>query len=116
MPPPRAPIDPLTGLSAARFGVYVHFPYCLSKCPYCDFASTVARQVPEERYARAIATELAARIAHTPLPDRSVDTIYFGGGTPSLWEPRYVAAVLDALAGRLRLAGGAEVTLEANPG
>ena len=49
-----APVDPLTGVEAARFGVYVHFPYCLSKCPYCDFASTAAREVPEERYARAV--------------------------------------------------------------
>lgn len=116
MPAPSAPIDPLTGLSAARFGVYVHFPYCLSKCPYCDFASTVARQVPQERYAQAIATELKARLARTPLADRTLDSIYFGGGTPSLWEVRHVASVLEMLAGALRISPGAEITLEANPG
>src|SRR5207249_1398850 len=55
--PPSAPVDPLTGIEAARFGIYVHFPYCLSKCPYCDFASTAAKEVPEARYARALRRE-----------------------------------------------------------
>lgn len=113
----EAPIDPLTGLSAAKLGVYVHFPYCLSKCPYCDFASTVARGIPEERYTKAVLDELAARATRTEgLPGRAADSVFFGGGTPSLWDPRHVGAVLDAIARQVGIAPGAEITLEANPG
>ncbi|MBX5482636.1 MAG: radical SAM family heme chaperone HemW [Myxococcaceae bacterium] len=104
-------------MDAARFGVYVHFPYCLSKCPYCDFASIVARQIPEARYAEAIARELELRIAAVPsLAGRAVESVYFGGGTPSLWDPTHVRRVLDLLRARLWIVPDAEVTLEANPG
>ncbi|HEY8206480.1 MAG TPA: radical SAM family heme chaperone HemW [Myxococcaceae bacterium] len=114
---PVAPVDALTGIEAARFGVYVHFPYCLSKCPYCDFASTAAREVPEERYARAVLRELELILEASPgLRGRRAQSLYFGGGTPSLWSVRHVAGVLEALAGRVGLEAGAEVTLEANPG
>ncbi|MFL5357929.1 radical SAM family heme chaperone HemW [Archangium sp.] len=110
------PIDPLTGTAAARFGLYVHFPYCLSKCPYCDFAVAVVRQVPEERYARAVLAELDARLAAEPsLRTRPLESIFLGGGTPSIWHPRWVAHVLEGVAARLTLAPGAEVSLEANP-
>jgi oxygen-independent coproporphyrinogen-3 oxidase len=110
-----APTDPLTGLPAARKGVYVHFPYCLSKCPYCDFASTVAKQLPQERYTRAVLAELALR-TDAAEPEAAADSVFFGGGTPSLWDPRHVGEVLDAIARRVGIAAGAEITLEANPG
>lgn len=113
---PRAPIDPLTGLEAARFGVYVHFPYCLSKCPYCDFASIAARVVPDERYTVAILSELTARVAAAGLAGHEVHSVFIGGGTPSLWAPRSVGRVLEALDHALPFAAGCEVTLEANPG
>ena len=110
------PIDPLTGTAAARFGLYVHFPYCLSKCPYCDFAVAVVRQVPEERYARAVLAELDTRLAAEPsLRGRTLESIFLGGGTPSLWHPRWVALVLEGVAARLKVAPGAEISLEANP-
>lgn len=110
------PIDPLTGTAAARFGLYVHFPYCLSKCPYCDFAVAVVRQVPEERYARAVLAELDSRLAAEPsLRTRPLESIFLGGGTPSIWHPRWVAHVLEGVAARLKVAPGAEVSLEANP-
>ncbi len=113
--PPSAPVDPLTGLSAAARGVYVHFPYCLSKCPYCDFASTAAKVVPEERYAKAILEELRRRA--TAWGTRgTAQSVFFGGGTPSLWGPRFVGEVLEAIARVIGIADGAEVTLEANPG
>jgi oxygen-independent coproporphyrinogen-3 oxidase len=101
-------------LEAARFGLYVHFPFCLSKCPYCDFASVVAKEAPQERYTRAILAELSARSA--PLSGRELHSVYFGGGTPSLWAPLHVATVLSAIRQTFTLAEGAEVTLEANPG
>ncbi len=114
--PPVAPVDEFTGLSAARFGVYVHFPYCLSKCPYCDFASTAAKVVPEGEYARAIISELSSRVKMWALGGREVHSVFFGGGTPSLWHPRFVGEVLEALGRELSLASGCEVSLEANPG
>jgi oxygen-independent coproporphyrinogen-3 oxidase len=110
------PVDERTGLAAARFGVYVHFPYCLSKCPYCDFASIAAKTVPEVRYTDALERELDLRLALLPKAPPPVDSIFIGGGTPSLWSPPLVARLLERLAGRLTLAPGVEVTLEANPG
>jgi oxygen-independent coproporphyrinogen-3 oxidase len=96
------------------FGVYVHWPFCASKCPYCDFNSHV-RQTPidQPRFARALAAELRHDAASTP--GRTVGSIFFGGGTPSLMEPETVAAVLDTIAGLWTVAADVEVTLEANP-
>lgn len=113
---PVAPIDVHTGLQAARFGVYVHFPYCLSKCPYCDFASTAAKQIPDERYTAAILSELSRRVEAQQLKGREVTSIFIGGGTPSLWAPRSVGRVLEAIGAQLTVASGCEITLEANPG
>ncbi len=99
---------------AAGFGVYVHWPFCLSKCPYCDFNSHVRHAATdEERYVRAFATEIAATAAR--VPGRTVSTIFFGGGTPSLMRPATVGAVLDAVARHWTIAPDVEVTLEANP-
>jgi oxygen-independent coproporphyrinogen-3 oxidase len=109
--------DEITGISASRFGVYVHFPYCLSKCPYCDFASVVSREIPQQNYARAIIAEMDLRLAEIPLlATRRVDSIFFGGGTPSLWDPRCIGQVLDAVRRRFDCDLAAEITLEANPG
>ncbi|NTX61341.1 radical SAM family heme chaperone HemW [Myxococcus sp. CA051A] len=111
-----APVDPLTGMAAARFGLYLHFPYCLAKCPYCDFAVAVAKQVPEERYANAVLAELDTRLAASPeLRSKPLESIFLGGGTPSLWHPRYVARVLEGIAARLTVSPGVEVSLEGNP-
>ena len=114
MPCPSAPVDPLTGLEAARFGLYVHFPFCLSKCPYCDFASAAVDSVPGERYASALLRELPLRAGS--FGGRELHSIFLGGGTPSLWEPREVGRVLEAVGACFALADRAEVTLEANPG
>jgi putative oxygen-independent coproporphyrinogen III oxidase len=98
----------------APFGVYVHWPFCLSKCPYCDFNSHVRRvAIDEARFVRAFAAEIAATAAR--VPGRSVSTIFFGGGTPSLMQPANVGAILDSIARHWRLAADVEVTLEANP-
>jgi putative oxygen-independent coproporphyrinogen III oxidase len=96
------------------FGVYVHWPFCLSKCPYCDFNSHVrARPVEEARFVEAFKAELAHRAALTP--GRTVASIFFGGGTPSLMKPQTTAAILDAIALLWPVAPNAEITLEANP-
>jgi putative oxygen-independent coproporphyrinogen III oxidase len=99
---------------APQFGVYVHWPFCLSKCPYCDFNSHVRRAaIDETRFVRAFAAEIASTAAR--VPDRTVSTIFFGGGTPSLMQPATVGAILDAIAQHWSVAPDAEVTLEANP-
>jgi putative oxygen-independent coproporphyrinogen III oxidase len=96
------------------FGVYIHWPFCLSKCPYCDFNSHVRReQIDEQRWVRAFAAEIAATAAR--VPGRTVSTIFFGGGTPSLMRPATVAGVIEAVARHWRIAPDAEITLEANP-
>jgi putative oxygen-independent coproporphyrinogen III oxidase len=96
------------------FGVYVHWPFCLSKCPYCDFNSHVRHAaIDEARHVRAFTAEIAATAAR--VPGRTVSTIFFGGGTPSLMQPATVGAILDAIAKRWSIAPDVEVTLEANP-
>ena len=106
---PRSKTGPGPG-----FGIYVHWPFCLSKCPYCDFNSHVrAKPIDEIRFVEAFRAELAHRAGLTP--GRTVSSIFFGGGTPSLMTPATVSAILDAIAGLWPVAQGAEVTLEANP-
>jgi putative oxygen-independent coproporphyrinogen III oxidase len=96
------------------FGVYVHWPFCLSKCPYCDFNSHVRHAaVDENRFARAFAREIETTAAR--VPGREVSSIFLGGGTPSLMRPETVGAILDAIGQHWRVAKNAEVTLEANP-
>jgi putative oxygen-independent coproporphyrinogen III oxidase len=96
------------------FGVYIHWPFCLSKCPYCDFNSHVRREpIDERRFVKALAAEIAATAAR--IPGRTVSTIFFGGGTPSLMQPVTVATLIEAVAAAWRMAPDAEITLEANP-
>jgi putative oxygen-independent coproporphyrinogen III oxidase len=96
------------------FAVYVHWPFCLSKCPYCDFNSHVRHGgVDEARFVRAHEIEIAATAVR--VPDRTVSSIFFGGGTPSLMQPSSVEAILDCIGKHWRIAPDIEVTLEANP-
>jgi putative oxygen-independent coproporphyrinogen III oxidase len=105
--------EPEQGVEQA-FGVYIHWPFCLSKCPYCDFNSHVRREpVDEQRFLRAFQTEIATTAERAR--GRTVSTIFFGGGTPSLMQPATIAGVLNAIARQWRVAPDAEITLEANP-
>jgi putative oxygen-independent coproporphyrinogen III oxidase len=100
--------------ASSAFGVYIHWPFCLSKCPYCDFNSHVRREpIDEPRFVRAFSAEIAATAAR--VPGRTVSTIFFGGGTPSLMQPATVGAILDAIGKHWTVAPDVEVTLEANP-
>jgi len=104
----------LTGIERTAFGVYVHWPFCLSKCPYCDFNSHVRHAaIDEDRFARAFAREIETTAAR--VPGRAVTSIFLGGGTPSLMQPQTVGAILDAIGKHWCVADDAEVTLEANP-
>jgi oxygen-independent coproporphyrinogen-3 oxidase len=96
------------------FGLYVHWPFCQSKCPYCDFNSHVREEIEEARWRNALLRELDHFAGHTGC--RGLTSIFFGGGTPSLMAPETVAAVIDRAALRFGLAEDIEITLEANPG
>ncbi len=98
----------------AIWSVYIHFPFCLHRCAYCDFATVATRHVPRERYLAAVIAELALR-ART-LTAAPIATVFFGGGTPSLWGPTAIGSVLGALDRWGGLQTGAEITMEANPG
>ena len=96
------------------FGLYVHWPFCASKCPYCDFNSHVAVTIDQGRWLAAYAAEIARAAAETP--GRVLGSLFFGGGTPSLMAPEVVAGVIDAARAAWPLANDIEITLEANPG
>ncbi len=96
------------------FGLYVHWPFCEAKCPYCDFNSHVARNIDQKQWLEAYLSELRRSASETP--DRVLNTIFFGGGTPSLMAPETVAAVIDEARALWRPANDMEITLEANPG
>ena len=93
--------------------LYIHWPFCVSKCPYCDFNSHVRASVDQARWQDALLADLAHEAE--VLSTHRVTSIFFGGGTPSLMPPETVAALLDAAAGHWRLAPDVEITLEANP-
>ena len=101
------------GTRPSRAGVYVHFPWCLAKCPYCDFVSYVTPAIDHTGYADAVLREMDAR---TPtFEGRTVESVFFGGGTPSLWEPRELGRVLDGVRRQLGAGQRTEVTVECNP-
>ena len=95
------------------FGVYLHWPFCQSKCPYCDFNSHVATRIDQSRWAAAYLSEIDRVAALTE--GRVVNSVFFGGGTPSLMDPTVVAAVIERIRDRWPVANDLEITLEANP-
>ncbi len=102
-------------LDAQRpLGVYVHFPFCRARCPYCDFATAVRDPIPHEAYADAITRELEAR--QPWFAGARLASVYFGGGTPGLWRPAALGRVLQASQGLFPAAEPLEITVECNPG
>lgn len=99
---------------AIPLSLYVHWPWCVRKCPYCDFNSHASGTVPETRYVEALLQELE-REAHWA-GSREIRTIYFGGGTPSLMSAEGFTALLDGIRQRVCVASDAEISMEANPG
>ncbi len=107
-------LDGKTGPDEPGFGLYLHWPFCLAKCPYCDFNSHVRHEaVDQDRFVRAFTRSLAyqARLA----PHRMVTSIFFGGGTPSLMAPKTVEALLAAIQTHFSVSAKAEISMEANP-
>ena len=104
-----------SGMQVPPLAVYAHLPWCVRKCPYCDFNSHQApERLPEADYVRALLADLDEDLAR--VAGREVTSVFIGGGTPSLFEPAAIADLLAGLAARLPLAAGCEITLEANPG
>lgn len=108
-------------------GLYIHLPWCVLKCPYCDFNSHEQRTLPEADYLRALMADIDWSLERDQkytskthgwpsLSERPIETIFFGGGTPSLFSVESIHAILDGVGGRLNVSDGVEVTLEANPG
>ena len=95
------------------FGLYIHWPFCQAKCPYCDFNSHVAANIDQDRWLRAYIIEIERIGALTH--GRVLDTVFFGGGTPSMMQPHVVAGIMDAVRRAWRTSNSFEVTLEANP-
>ncbi len=96
------------------FGLYVHWPFCEAKCPYCDFNSHVSRNINQKQWLTSYLSELKRSASETP--DRVLNTIFFGGGTPSLMNPETVSAIIDETRALWHPANDMEITLEANPG
>lgn len=98
---------------------YVHWPFCVSKCPYCDFNSHVRASLPESRYLAALIQEIAYEKQQLEIFSQGqsyeITSIFFGGGTPSLMKPETVASILEAIKANFTLSQGCEITLEANP-
>lgn len=98
------------------FSLYVHIPWCQSKCPYCDFNSHAAAVWPEAGYTHALVTELEDRVQSPPFAGVQIKTIFLGGGTPSLFAPESIGKIIDAASRLCGVERDAEITLEANPG
>src|SRR5437868_12875525 len=93
-------------------GLYIHIPFCSSRCSYCDFATGIFQSELAQTYVGALVAEIEA----SPLAGACIDTIYFGGGTPSLLDPKQLERILIALHARFEIVSSPEITLEINPG
>ena len=93
--------------------LYVHIPFCVKKCDYCDFLSGPAGKERQAEYFRALEKEVAAV---SDFPDREITTVFIGGGTPSVLEPAFIAGLMDQIRNKFFMAPDAEITIEANPG
>ena len=98
------------------FSLYIHIPYCISKCPYCDFNSHVVAAIPERAYTEALIHELDHYAQLEDWHGRAIQSIFFGGGTPSTFHPESIGRILQQVAAKFFLVSDCEITLEANPG
>lgn len=101
---------------AAPFSLYIHIPYCISKCPYCDFNSHVVAEIPETKYTDALLRELEHYGSSPEWKGRTIQSIFFGGGTPSTFKPQSIGKILAWVAATFPIDPDCEITLEANPG
>src|SRR4051812_9571580 len=106
LPLPRVPL-----------GIYIHFPWCLAKCPYCDFVAyaLAPQSIDHAGYADAVLAELGARLASVNPPSRELGSVFFGGGTPSLWSPAELGRVLSGVLASFQASSEVEVSVECDP-
>ena len=97
------------------FSLYLHIPYCASKCPYCDFNVRVVAKIPEREYCDALVSELKFYSRLDDWRGRVLKSVFFGGGTPSMFSPQSLGRVLDAAGSHFAFTDDVEITLEANP-
>ncbi|QCO55802.1 coproporphyrinogen III oxidase [Pseudorhodobacter turbinis] len=107
------PLSSVEDWQAGGFGLYIHWPFCQSKCPYCDFNSHVSSSIDQDQWKAAYLSEIKRIGQQTP--DRTLQSIFFGGGTPSLMDPDLVASILETVRGTWQPANDIEITMEANP-
>ena len=98
------------------FSLYIHIPYCISKCPYCDFNSHVVPKIPEADYTSALLREIDFYAGTEAWQGRSLQSVFFGGGTPSTFSPASIGKILEKSDSLFSFAKDIEITLEANPG
>jgi len=103
-------------VSPTPFSLYIHIPYCISKCPYCDFNSHVVPEIPEKQYTEALLRELDHYDSRDEWQNRPAQSIFFGGGTPSTFQPTSIGKILARVGATFPLQADCEITLEANPG
>ena len=103
-------------MNSEPFSLYIHIPYCISKCPYCDFNSHVVAQIPEAGYTDALLRELEYFGEESGWRGRTLQSIFFGGGTPSTFQPTSIGKLLAWVAATFPIANDCEITMEANPG
>ena len=103
----------IKGVVSLSFGIYIHWPYCLSKCPYCDFYKEVRKNVPQEEIVYSYLEDLD--FYYNLTSDRNVTSVFFGGGTPSLLSPSLINKIINHIAKRWKIAPDIEISLEANP-
>ena len=102
-------------MAQAPFGIYIHWPFCQKKCPYCDFNSHTQKNINQSAFTHALISELNYMVQRFGFENRALDSIFFGGGTPSLMQPAMLARILTAIETACKLDATCEITLEANP-
>lgn len=98
------------------FGLYIHIPFCTKKCPYCDFNTYAVKNIPEKEYTEALITQLENAKKNSVWSNRNINTIYFGGGTPSIFSKSSIEKILNTVNFCFKVSSNIEITLEANPG
>ena len=102
-------------MAQAPFGIYIHWPFCQKKCPYCDFNSHTQKNINQSAFTDALISELNYMVQRFGFENRALASIFFGGGTPSLMQPHMVERILTAIETACKLDATCEITLEANP-
>lgn len=106
----------MDGSNKRTMGIYIHIPFCVRKCSYCDFLSFPAGDDEKEQYVNALIKEIKCAATKQPVKDYTVSTVFFGGGTPSVIQPELICRILETIKSSFSVMGDCEITIECNPG